>query len=646
KKAGIDVVTLNVFNWALLQRDETTYDFSLLDETVDRVSENGMKICMATSTAALPAWMAKKYPDVLRTDFEGRKRNFGYRHNACPNSPTFRKYSPLLAKKLAERYKDRKNIVAWHISNEYGGFCYCENCLKAFRVWLKNKYKTLDNLNYEWNSAFWSHTFYDWDEIVFPNALSENFENEAQTVFQGAALDYKRFNSDSIMQNYIDEYDAVRSVIPDVPITTNFMPFFNDLDYHKWAKHMDMVSWDNYPERDIEPAKIAYRHDTFRGMKSGKSFMLMEQTPSWVNWMEVNGSKKPGVMRLWSYQAVAHGADTVMFFQLRMSRGSNEKFHGAVIDHSGRDDTRVFKECSELGAELKKLGSATLGGRTPARAALIFDWNTRWALEASAGPSKRLDYVEELYKYYKAFYELDIPLDIIPMDEDLSGYDLVVAPMLYMMKDGIENSLEAFVKRGGKLILTYMSGYTDENDLIIMGGYPGPLKSIAGVWVEEKDILREDEHNSFEYKGVKYTADIVCDIMHPEGAEVISTYDESFYAGTPVITKNKFGEGACYYVGTSGSTEFINELVCDVAREAGIKNCLGEEPDSAKASATLEMTRRNSDEGDFLFVLNHGDETDFEITCDGDDLLSTDSFKKGDRVKMDKVGVRIIKLQK
>ena len=274
KDAGIDIVTLNVFSWASLQPNESTYDFKRLDEIMELVKANGMKVCLATSTAVHPAWMAKKYPDILRVGFDGRKRKFGDRHNSCPNSPTYRKYSVALAEKLAEHYKDYDNIVAWHISNEFGGECYCENCEKAFRVWLQKKYKVIDEVNKVWNTAFWGHTFYDWDEIVAPNLNSEHFEYD-RTTFQGISLDYRRFMSDSILECYVSEQDAVKNILPDAAVTTNLMGFYKPLDYFKWAKEMDFVSWDNYPANEDSYAKIAMAHDLMRGIKNGEPFALM-----------------------------------------------------------------------------------------------------------------------------------------------------------------------------------------------------------------------------------------------------------------------------------------------------------------------------------------------------------------------------------
>ena len=339
KLAGIDTVTLNVFSWAALQPSEEIYDFGKLDKIMAIVKANGLKVVLATSTAAHPAWMAKKYPEILRLEPNGIRRKFGSRHNSCPNSPVYRKYSVALAEKIAQRYSHYDNIIAWHISNEYGGECICENCAAAFRRWLQNRYGTIENVNRAWNTAFWSHTFYDWEEIEPASYLTEHWGWE-RTTFQGISLDYRRFNSDSLLECYRLESDAVKKYTPDIPVTTNFMEFYKVLDYQKWAQAMDFVAWDSYPSPDATPARMAMNHSVIRGMKDGMPFALLEQTPSVTNWQPYNSLKRPGVMRLWSYQAVAHGSDSVMFFQMRRSIGACEKYHGAIIDHAGHEQIR------------------------------------------------------------------------------------------------------------------------------------------------------------------------------------------------------------------------------------------------------------------------------------------------------------------
>lgn len=642
QEANIDIVTLNVFNWSMLQEDEETYNFTDLDNTVKRVTEANMNICMATSTGAHPAWMAKKYPDVLRTEFNGMKRKYGGRHNSCPNSPTFKKYSVRLAKKLASRYKNQENIVLWHVNNEYGGACYCENCEKAFRVWLRKKYKTLEKLNSEWNTNFWGHKFYDWDEIVVPNLLSEHFE-ECRTMHQGLTIDYMRFNSDSMLENFKAEYKAIKEIIPDAIITTNLMGAYKPLDYYKWAKEMDIVSWDNYPEADADNAYIAMTHDLMRGIKGGKPFVLMEQTPSVSNWLPNNKLKRPGVMRLLSLQAVAHGSDTVMFFQMRRSPAGCEKFHSGVIDHVGNNKTRVFNECSKLGRELKDWENEIIDSQIEAKVAVIFDWDTWWAVECSAGPSGRLKYVDEVFKYYKAFHDLNISVDIIGINDDLSKYKIVAAPLLYMIKDNIDKRLNKFVSDGGHAIFSFLSGYVNENDYITIGGYPGKLRDMSGIWVEEIDSVSEEESNSFKYKGKTYPASLLCDVIHLEGAEMISEYEDDFYANSPVITRNKWGKGNVHYFGCSTSNEFYKEYMKDLCLECDIESILVQEEGSSKE---IEVTVREKDNKKWVFILNHSKEAqDFKIKCSGIELSTSQLIEENKSYKIKGKDVYIIKCE-
>ena len=638
KEANIDIVTLNVFSWAALQPSEETYDFSKLDKIMEMVRDNGLQVCLATSTGAHPAWMAKKYPDILRTEFNGLKRKFGGRHNSCPNSPTYEKYSVRLAQKIAERYRDYNNIVAWHISNEFGGECYCENCEKAFRVWLKKKYQTIENVNRAWNTAFWGHTFYDWDEIVLPNLLSEHFEQD-RSQFQGITVDYKRFNSESILECYKREYDALKAITPDIPITTNLMGFYKPLDYKMWAKYMDVVSWDNYPSNEDSPAQIAMSHDLRRGINGGEPFLLMEQTPSVTNWLPYNALKRPGVMRLWSYQAVAHGSDSVMFFQMRRTVGACEKLHGAVIDHVGTNETRVFREVKALGAELKELGEQTLGAVTDAKAVIYFDWDNWWAIECSAGPNCDLKYKDEIYNYYQALYKLNIPVDIVGPEDDLGKYQLLIAPILYMTKTGYDEKIRTFVKNGGTFVTTFFSGIADEHDLIVTGGYPGKLRDIMGIWVEESDALPSGAENHFTYRGKAYPAKLLCDLSHLEGAEALSVYEEDFYAQMPAITKNQFGDGRAYYVATRSNEEFYQTLMADICEECGVESLLAPQEN-------LEVTMRRNENGRFLFLLNHADrEQETVMTEAGCGLLEKQEYAAGDVVSVPAKGVQIIRLQ-
>lgn len=649
RDAGIDIVTLNVFSWALIQPDEETYDFSMLDRIVKTVTDAGMNICMASGTGAMPAWMAHRHPDVLRVEWNGMRRKFGGRENLCPNSPTTLKYVPMLAGKMAEHFAGQDNIVAWHISNEYSGRCYCENCEKAFRVWLKDKYKTLDNLNHEWNTAFWGHTFYDWDEIVAPNQLSEEFGDQwnARTTFQGISIDYARFSSDSLLNNYRSEYDEIRKFFPDTPITTNLMGAYKEVDYQRWAPYMDFAAHDNYPWAGEPESGVGFTLDLIRGLKGGQSWWLMEQTPSVSNWHVNCSLKRPGVMRLLSYQAVAHGADSVMFFQMRRSVGACEKYHGAVIDHVGNGNTRVYREVSALGKELEIIGDSFMGARTEAKCAIIFDWDNWWAVEYSAGPSACLKYVDEIRKYYDALHRLHIAVDIISCSDDLSGYEVVFAPLLYMVKPGVADRIKAFVSRGGSFVTTAFSGYVNENDRVHTGGYPGELRDLMGLWVEEIDALPPETENHFKLGGSTYPAKIVCDILHTEGADTLSVYEDDFYAGSPVITCNRFGSGRAFYIGTSSNTEFYMDFMTG---QLGIScdDLLGDMP-AAKPDETdyMECCIRETRDNRFVFFLNHSEKAKpVTIPRDGYDIIENRAYSSGEEVLLDKYGVLILRISR
>ncbi len=601
RDARINSATINVFSWAKIQPAEDRYDFSELDDMVDMLSRGNYEIVLATSTGALPAWMAAKYPEVERTDYEGRHHKFGHRHNACPNSPVFQKYSAALAGKLAERYGSNPQVKCWHISNEYGGECYCENCAGAFREWLQKKYGTIEELNKAWNMEFWGHTIYDWEEIVLPNALGEGIGTE-KTAFAGISIDYRRFNSDSMLANFMAERDAIREFDKETPITTNLMGTYKGLDYFKWAKEMDIVSWDNYPRYDTPWSHTAMCHDLMRGLKDAP-FMLMEQTPSQQNWQPYNSLKRPGQMRAQSYQTLAHGADTIQFFQLRRSVGACEKFHGAVIEHVGTENTRVFREVKQLGEELEKLGGILPGSVNEAQVGVVFDWDNYWALEYTSGPSVDLTYVPHIHEYYRYFYDRNIAVNMVPVDADFSKYKLIVAPVLYMVKDGMAQALEAFVEKGGTLVLTYMSGIVGQSDNVHLGGYPGPLRRLAGVWVEEIDALAPEQFNQVVMdSGESCKCGLVCELMHLEGAESLGTYGDDFYKGMPAVTRNSYGKGHVYYVGTHMEEAGLDNILDKAAAEAEVESVVS-------GGEGLEIVCRKTKEGKKLyFVMNFGEQ--------------------------------------
>lgn len=612
------VPTVGVFSWVSLQPAEDRFTFEWLDTVLDKLAAAGRFVCLATPSAAQPAWLSQRYPDVLRSDEYGQRRHHSARVNYCPTSPTYRRFIQQMAHKLAERYHQHPALVIWHISNEYGGNCYCEQCAATFRTWLQQCYGSLEALNQQWWTPFWSHTYTDWSQIEPPYANGERLTH-------GLTVDYRRFQSDMQLQCFQIERDAIREFSPAIPITTNLMGTYFDLDYRSWAKELDVVSWDCYPRPKDNPSDIAFLHDLNRGLRDGQPFVLMEQTPSSQNWQEINALKRPGILRLWSYLAVAHGADTVMYFQWRRGRGGCEKMHGAVVEHSGRSDTRVFREVSELGAELTRLGDRTLGAVTPARIAILFDWNNWWAIHDTVGPVRDKRYVETVRQHYAALWRRNVSIDIVFSDSDLSRYSVVVAPMLYMLKPGVAERIAQFVERGGTFVATYFTGIADEHDLAFEG-YPGPLKSVLGIWNEEIDALYPEQSNQIVMSdgSGSYLCGRLCEIIHCEGATPLATYGSDFYAGEPVVTRNTFGQGAAYYIASEPEDRFLDDFYGKLLKGLHIDAILD-------VPAGVEVTQRITERGPLFFLLNHSAQN-VEITLPGKqayhDLIHDNAVKE------------------
>ncbi|MFC8145775.1 beta-galactosidase [Streptomyces paradoxus] len=636
-RAGIDTLTVGVFSWSLTQPDPHTYDFTVLDRILDRAATEGRRICLATGTAALPPWLAKRHPEVNRTDFEGRRHRYGQRHNFCPSSPAYREHATALAARLAERYAHHPALLAWHINNEYGGACYCDLCAEAFREWLRDRHGTLDALNDAWWTTFWSHRYTGWDQIEPPNALTEHWRGPDHTAFQGITLDYLRFTTDALLGCFLAEKEVIRAHDRDTPVTTNFMGIFRPLDYHRWAPHLDFASWDNYPPLDAPPTRPALAHDLMRGLKDGAPFWLMEQTPSTTACRDVNPLRRPGELRLATFQAIAHGADAALYFQMRASRGACEKYHGAVIGHAGRDDTRVFREVAALGGELEALGDRTLGARTPARTALLFDWDSWWALEISDGPSRLVKYPDVVHAYYRAAREAGADVDVIPQTADLTPYDVVLAPALHMVKGDLAARLEAVAARGGTVLATFLSGRVDEHDRAFLTDVPGPLAPLMGIRVDEWDARPPEFTQTVPELGTQ--ARLVFEIVRPRGAEPVATYGTDFYAGTPAVTRNPFGEndGEAWYVATALDQPGVDEVVRRILTRHALLGPYAGHP------AVETATRVAPDGTRLLFLLNHAPgPVHLTAHATATDLLTGKRLDQGEPLVLDPLGVAIL----
>ena len=607
KKAAVNIATLNVFTWGQLQPDEETWTFQWLDEVMDTLAENGVYADVGTATASTPAWMAKKYPEILPVDEKGLHFYHGSRQCFNPNSPKYRELSAVLVRKLAERYKDHPALCMWHVNNELShqvNYDFSEITTNKFRNWCKDKYGTCQNLNKTWGLHFWGNTIYQWDELMPPMRT-------AHQVNTSLLLEWKRFTNECYMEVAQYEIDILREVTPDVPITTNFLYEFKTLDYFAWAEMIDFISVSSFPDPKTtnHPGEAALSHDIMRGLKD-QPFVLLEQAPSQLNWRLANVNKKPGVMRLWSHQGMAHGSDSFLFFQWRASVHGSEKFHSAMVPHSG-ENSRIFREMTELGNELPNL-KEVVGSDVQADVAMVLDYNNWWTAEFTPGPTALLKYLENLQAYHYPLHEQNITTDIIPYDRDLSKYKVVIAPLLYMVKPGFAESIEKFVSDGGTFITTFFSGVVNEYDEVFRGGYPGPLSDVLGLKVEEFEAMKPYINNSLVTNGSlpnvsgEFESRLWCDILQLGTARSLAEYGSDFFKGTPALTVNNFGKGKAYYVATLPSNEFMRPFLKQVCAEQAVTPVL-------QAPEKVEAVIRSNKDNKYLFVMNHNYEA-VEVT--------------------------------
>jgi len=606
KLAHINEATIGVFSWASLEPEEGKFTFDWLDRVMDSLAKNGQRVVLATPSGGKPNWMALKYESIRRCDERGQRDPQGGRHNHCMTSPVYREKVTIINTKLAERYKGHPALLMWHISNEYGGYCYCPLCFQAFHSWLEKRYETPEKMTLKFWAKFWSHTYTSFDQVTLIDPS-----------VHGLGLAWRRFMTDQVISFIQNESAPLRGLTPEIPITTNLMGFHDHYDYWKIAGTLDVVSWDSYPDwhvndplpggHDWQTAmKIAFVADAYRAMKGGKPWLLMESTPSQVNWQRMSRLKRPGLHRVSSLQAIAHGSDSVMYFQFRQSRGSTEKFHGAVVTHAGHEHTRVFRDVAQLGTDLEKLDAIT-GTVTPAEVAIIYDWENNWAISLSAlNRQDNRDYSPTCAAHYKPFWKRGVPVDVIDSTQDFSKYKLLVAPMLYMLRPGVAERIVQFVEDGGTLVTTYLTGIADEDDLCFLGGFPGPLRKLLGIWSEEIDTLNVQHvqkviavpGNNLNLPATSMARDF-CELIHLEGATALAHYGEDFYAGYPAVTCNKSGRGNAYYIASRNDDIFNDALLGSLVDQLKIRR-----PLEASLPEGVSVQSRTDGENEFLFIMN------------------------------------------
>jgi len=595
REAGINLVSLGVFAWARSEPRPGVYTFDWLDRVIDLLYTHGVRVNLATATASPPPWLAKLHPETLPVNADGVRLSPGSRRHYCPHSDAYHEHAIRFVQKLAERYCNHPALAMWHIDNEYGchvSECFCDASAAAFRTWLQHRYSTLDALNDAWGTTFWGQIYGDWDEIVPPRRAP-------YTHNPCMLLDWRRFSSDSWLACFEAQRDLLQHITPDVPVTTNFMGFFQPIDYRALAAREDVVANDSYPDPADPTSSVesAMQCDLMRSLKDGRPWLLMEQATSHVNWRPRNAAKSPGQMRLGSYQAIGRGANGIMFFQWRASKAGGEQFHSAMLPHAGTA-APTWHEVAKLGSELRQLDDL-LSSRVVAEVAILFDWHSWWALTTGNTLSSEVDLLRQLRAFYAPLFARNIAVDFVPPESDLSRYRLVLAPHLYLVSDEGARNIEQYVMDGGRLIMSFLSGMVDEQGQIRVGGYPAPFRELLGLRVVELMPYAAGQTNQIYTQDEEtYQCHTWSDLIVLEGADVLASYTDDFYAHQPAITSHRYGQGYSYYLGTSVEENGMAWLLERICAECDLRS-------PVNAPAGVEVVSRVSGSRSWHFVLNH-----------------------------------------
>ena len=645
KKAGVNLVSVGIFSWAKIETSEGVYDFDWLDRIINKLGEAGIAVDLASATASPPMWLTQAHPEVLWKDYRGDVCQPGARQHWRPTSPVFREYALKLCRAMAEHYKGNPYVVAWHVSNEYGchnRFDYSEDAERAFRKWCEERYGTIDAVNDAWGTAFWAQRMNDFTEIVPPRFIGDgNFMNP------GKLLDFKRFSSDALKAFYVAERDALAEITPDLPLTTNFMVSAagSVLDYDDWGREVDFVSNDHYfipGEAHLD--ELAFSASLVDGIARKDPWFLMEHSTSAVNWRPVNYRKEPGQLVRDSLAHVAMGADAVCYFQWRQSKAGAEKFHSAMVPHTG-EDSAVFRDVCELGADLNALADNGLLGTKLAKSkvAVVFDYESEWASEHTATPTQKVHHVDEPLQWFRALADHGVTADVVPVRGAWDDYEMVVLPSVYLLSEETTRRVRDYVVNGGRLVVTYYTGISDEKDHVWLGGYPGSIRDVVGVRVEEfmpmgNDFPGVPDH--LELSNGTVAHDIVDVIGSVDGsATVLETFKDDPWTGmdgAPAIVANTFGEGRSVYVGARLGRDGIAKSLPEILESLGMAET-GEND-----SRVLRVEREGSDGSRFVFSFNRTHET-VRVPVEGEVVVSSFAEASGETISIKPNGVIVTK---
>jgi beta-galactosidase len=600
QEAGVNTVRLAEFAWSYLEPEPGRFDFDWLDRAIATLHAHGIQVILGTPTASAPPWVMAMFSDSYKVNENGQRRTFGNRCEFCPTHAGYRERGRMVTHAMAEHYSGNPAVIGWQIDNELNGRCYCPNCRAAFQNWLRERYGSLETLNSDWGTIFWSHVYTEWSQIPVP-VETGGVPNP------GLDLDFCRFMSDTFIHFQQEQVDILRQACPTHFITHNFMGFnFDQIDYFKLAQPLDVVTWDNYPrtgwrlEQEINHAYVALGHDTMRGLKR-QPFWLMEEQSGSGGWQTVGMNPRPGEMRLWTYQAIAHGADAMIYFRWRTARYGTEQYWHGVLYHHGQPGRR-YDELKTIGGELQRAGEKILGAENRSQVAMILSYDTRWAFQGQANHAD-FRYPALFTGYYRALHNRNIGVDIVPPDADFSRYKLVIAPALYILPQKTADNLRQFVQNGGMLITTARSGVKDEANAVVDSYLPGLLADVCGVEVDEYDVGPADMTVPLELAlpgRATQTAQsrLWFDVLRPTTSQPLARYQTEYFSGSPAVTLNHFGKGQAVYIGTLGDDNLHDTLLNWAVEAAQVRPALAT-PEGVEAAERWQGDQRR------LFLLNH-----------------------------------------
>jgi beta-galactosidase len=613
REAGFNVVRMAEFAWAKLEPEEGTYDFDWLDRAVGLLGKTGIATVLGTPTAIPPDWLTDQHPEILPHDSEGKVRRPGTRRHYRPGSEIYRGHCARIVRVMAAHYSSNANVIGWQIDNEFGchstTYEYGPESRVSFQRWLRTKYGSLAELNRRWGTVFWSQTFHTWDAIPLPWYAPAD-HNPA------LALDFRRWASEAVGDFQRMQVEILRRANPDWFVTHNFMGLFDEVDGERLCRDLDFASWDNYPITTwgggvANPAHAAFAHDVTRGFKR-RPFWVMEQQAGPTGAGVMSPTPRPGQISFLAWQAIAHGADGMVFFRWRTCPYGAEQYWHGILDHDGVSRRR-YREVAGMGRQLAQCAHWIAGSTVLANVALLRDFESCWAYRIQE-QAPGFSYDAELGRYHAALRAARLTTDVISPGADFAGYRAIFAPCLHLVTEEVAERLREFVLNGGILVGAFRFGVKDEDNRVVERPLPGLLADVFGVHVEEYDPMGGTYVNRIDTEptetgthllgGIGYEVDTWADILQrdSDSATVLARYALNYYDTEAAITLNKYGKGEAMYVGTSShSSHFYNAIVRLVAERTGLTP-IGND---LTVPANVEVTSRVTSDGrELLFVLN------------------------------------------